>query len=134
MNNIDSRSPWKLTKSDTESAYFTDRKFSPIYTMLYFDHVSNIVMFIALFCNIVLFCTGQSFPVLFPVVMCNQSRYDLAWNVLCSLLGPKKLFCNIFCRYVNPINHEPYVQFKFLKLFWNPCTMFKPSYKITFYV
>ena len=35
--------------------------------------------------------------------------------------------------YVNPINHEPYVQFKFSKLFWNPYNIFKSSYFITFY-
>ena len=29
-------------------------------------------------------------------------------------------------KYVNPINHEPWVQFQFSKLFWNP-------YNITFF-
>ena len=35
-------------------------------------------------------------------------------------------------KYVNPINHEPYVWFQFLKLFWNPHNIFKLSYLITF--
>ena len=36
-------------------------------------------------------------------------------------------------KYANPINHEQYVRFQFLKLVWNPYNMFKPSFKITFY-
>ena len=36
--------------------------------------------------------------------------------------------------HVNPINHEPCVGFQFLKLFWNPYTISKPYYKITFMI
>ena len=36
--------------------------------------------------------------------------------------------------HVNPINHEPCVGFQFLKLFWNPYTISKPSYQITFMI
>ena len=36
-------------------------------------------------------------------------------------------------KYGNPINHEPKVKFQFLKLFWNPFNMFKPSYFVNFY-
>ena len=35
-------------------------------------------------------------------------------------------------KYVNPITHEPYVEIQFLKLFWNPYNIFKPSYFYNF--
>ena len=42
MAHFDSRSPWKLTKSDTISAYFTDRIFPPIYFHEHdFQHVDG---------------------------------------------------------------------------------------------
>ena len=37
-------------------------------------------------------------------------------------------------KYVSPIDHEPYVRFQFLKQFWNPYTISKPSYQITFMI
>ena len=40
MAHFYSRSPWKLTKSDTKSAYFTDRIFPPIYDRE-IDRISN---------------------------------------------------------------------------------------------
>ena len=33
---------------------------------------------------------------------------------------------------MNRLSHGPCVGFQFLKLFWNPYTMFGPSYGITF--
>ena len=54
-----------------------------------------------------------------------------------STLGPDRFNVRetdwIYLRkYVNPINHELYVGFQFLKQFWNPYTISKPSYFITF--
>ena len=37
-------------------------------------------------------------------------------------------------KYVSLINHEPYVGFQVLKQFWNPYTISKPSYQITFMI
>ena len=36
--------------------------------------------------------------------------------------------------YVNHINHEPCVWFQVLKLFWNPHTISKPFYQISFMI
>ena len=67
----------------------------------------------------------------------DQSRgvLPLAFDTV-ENLGTATKYCQNntpWCKYMKHVNHEPYVRFQLLNLFWNPYNIFLPPYFINFH-